>query len=343
MKRSTLVASVSASIYLCIAPPLLAAAPASAGTAPVKAAATAPAATDTVKGRSADASSAAGAVATTCLADLRAFEGQMRKDGYWRGGSDYGYGYPMLGYGYGNGMGAYPVHPPGLATAPATVAKAAPAATKTTATTPAPAEAVARASYSWRGRPGYEVRTLVASADILARHGQQQPCEEVLASARDTYTRYAAELRQGGMSMGQMPNWQQHEIATAQPVLGANASFRSDELVGTEVRNPKDVALGSVDDLVLSPQTGKIAYLVIGRGGIFGIDKKYVPVPWASFRVTAGHNLLVLDATKSSMDNAPKVDHHQFSTKGGFDAVSAKIDAYWKTQLSTKNTSTSGG
>ena len=45
-----------------------------------------------------------------------------------------------------------------------------------------------------------------------------------------------------------------------QPVSTSDTSFRSDELLGTDVRNPQNEALGSVDDLVMSPQTGKIAY-----------------------------------------------------------------------------------
>ncbi|AMN39726.1 PRC-barrel domain-containing protein [Rhodoplanes sp. Z2-YC6860] len=286
MKRSVLLSSVAACLCLGLAVPLLAAEPSATG-----------AANQPSPGAK---SAAATQPAEKCLSDLRAFNSQMEKDGYWLGGSGYSYGYPLGEPGYGYRMGDSPASTAGYHNA----------------------------------RPGYEVRILVASATILARNGQQQPCEDVLATTRDTYQRYVTEMHSGKVHTVDVPGWRKQQIAAAQPVTSQNTSFRSDQLLGTDVRDTHNEALGSVDDIVMSPQTGKIAYLVVSRGGIFGIGEKYVPVPWQSFKVTPNANLLVLDATKTAMDGAPQVKNDQFGPGGNFVQESQKVDAYWKTHLS---------
>lgn len=239
--------------------------------------------------------------ALQCLKDLSAFHDQMRKDGYWRGASGYGFGDPMYGYYYGGGMAASPMSG---ANAPGT------------------------AEYG-RARPGYDVRTLLAAAQILAQRGKQASCEELLVETRETYNRYAAELRSGKVPKYDSESFRQAQLATAQPVTGQDVSYSSDQLIGTEVLNPKGEALGSVDDMVHSPKTGQIAYLVIARGGLFGINEKYVPVPWTDFKATTGAKLLVLDTTKDVMTAAPQVKASRFTTNGDFDKQSQQVDAYW--------------
>jgi hypothetical protein len=83
--------------------------------------------------------------------------------------------------------------------------------------------------------------------------------------------------------------------------------------------------------------------MVVARGGIFGFDQTYVPVPWADFKITSNTNLLVLDATKAAMDAAPTVRRDHFTAKGQFDQQSQKVDAYWKTHMSDKGKSASSG
>lgn len=239
-----------------------------------------------------------------CLRDLSAFSNQMAKDGYWVGGSQYAYGYPAggLGYGwYGHTGGDKPQS----------------------------------AANAYRNaRPGYNVRVLMASATILARHGQEQSCEKLLGTTRELYKSYVIDQHSGRAALADPPEWQQRQFAAAKPVAGQNISFRSDELLGTEVRNLRNEPLGSVDDLVMSPQTGKIAYLVIGRGGVFGIGEKYITVPWEDFKATPNVSVLVLDITSSAMDAAPQVKNDQFKTAGHFDQESQKVDAYWNSTLS---------
>jgi sporulation protein YlmC with PRC-barrel domain len=285
MKHTRILGAVAVLSGLGIAPPLMA-----AETSP--AVAVAPAT---------GSHSLVGKPAQSCMSAVRSFTAEISKQGYWLGGSDYGYGYPMGGYGYGYDYGA--------------PAGGRPLGNHATA------------------RPGYEIRTLISSANILAKTGNKQACEEVLASARMLYTRYAADLRDSGMSWTDQPDWRQKQIAAAQPVTDKDVSVRYDQLLDAKVVNPGTETLGSVQDLVTDPQTGKIAYVIISRGGLFGIDASHTPVPWSDFKVTPTGGVLVLDTTKAVLAAAPQGRGDQFTKAGQFDLESQKVDAYWTAHI----------
>jgi sporulation protein YlmC with PRC-barrel domain len=234
--------------------------------------------------------------AEKCIADLDTFNRQMDKDGHWLSGSNY-----AAGYGYGYPMGDYPATVTGYHNA----------------------------------RPGHEVRVLIASATILAGQGLQQQCEEVLAAGQNIYKRYMADLQNAKAPMTDISNWRQQEIAAARPVTDNDAQFRADELIGTEVRDPQGKTLGKVADLVLAPLTGKLSYLVIARGGLFGIDEKYIPIPWSDFKITPTGIMLVLNTSESALETAPWGHEDQFNTPTTFDLHGKNVDTYWSTHLSS--------
>ena len=156
----------------------------------------------------------------------------------------------------------------------------------------------------------------------------------MLGSARDIFATDAAELRSGKAPRAGVSAWRRRQMASAVAVNVNDTAFRSDPLVGTGVVNPQDDDLGSIDDIVMSPQTGKVALLVIVRGGVFGIGKKHAPVPWADFKAAPGNKLFVLAATKATMDAAPQVKEDQNSQTGHFTAESLKVNAYGVANLS---------
>jgi sporulation protein YlmC with PRC-barrel domain len=244
--------------------------------------------------------------ASVCIKDLTAFSNAMQKGGYWLGESGDGYGYPMGGMGYG-----YPQ--PVAGHGPMTV------------------------QYD-QARPGYEIRVLLASAGILAQARQQQPCEQVLATAQSIYKRYAGKLHDRGLRPGDQSIWQRSEIAAAVPVTARDVPYRSDQLIDSDVRNANDNSLGSVHDLIMNPDTGKIAYVVLARGGVFGIGTSYVPVPWDDFKSAPRMHFLVLDSKGSVLAAAPKFRDSEFKAFADFDQKSKQVDAYWVTHLTDKGT-----
>ncbi len=79
---------------------------------------------------------------------------------------------------------------------------------------------------------------------------------------------------------------------------------KASSLLGMAVHTPDREKLGKVDDVVFDATSGRVAYVVVGSGGILGIDEKRVAVPLSAFTPSADSSTLVLNTTKDRLQMA---------------------------------------
>ena len=249
------------------------------------------------------------AAAENCRQDLQAFGLQMEEDGYW-----------LAGYRDAWGWRGYGVDPAAPAIDPA-----APVATPGAAAPAAPWGAV-----GWDVSPGYQIRVLYSAAHVLAVRGEDDACQAVLAELRGLYDGYVTQLAEAGIEPGQVTGWRQERIAAATPVEELPMTTSVDMVIGTEVRNLQDEYLGSIEDVVLEPETGGVAFVVVSHGGFLGIGTNYAVVPWERLSVTPAFDVFVLDVPAASFENAPGIDPNRLSEPGAFEQTRLQFEQFWE-------------
>ncbi len=94
------------------------------------------------------------------------------------------------------------------------------------------------------------------------------------------------------------------------PKVAAANTFRGSKLSGMLVKNSQSERLGVVEDLVFNVETGKISYVAVGVGGVFGVGEKLYAIPFSLFSFAHGQNemFFVLDMSKDKLKTAPAFD-----------------------------------
>lgn len=68
--------------------------------------------------------------------------------------------------------------------------------------------------------------------------------------------------------------------------------------------------LGSIVDLLLDLERGRIAYAVVASGGFMGMGERLVAVPWNALKPEARQ--FVLQGKPGSLDSGPIFEHEQW-------------------------------
>jgi sporulation protein YlmC with PRC-barrel domain len=92
--------------------------------------------------------------------------------------------------------------------------------------------------------------------------------------------------------------------------VGVDKSFRASKLTGLNVKNSEGETLGSVEDIVMDVESGKVAYVALSFGGVFGVGDKLFAVPFRQLKFMHGKDEMyfVLNVPKDRLKAAPGFD-----------------------------------
>jgi sporulation protein YlmC with PRC-barrel domain len=98
----------------------------------------------------------------------------------------------------------------------------------------------------------------------------------------------------------------QTKDTSTQAASSAKAGLPFSKLKGATVKSSDSQELGKLDDIVIDPQTGKVNFAIIGKGGALGVGEKRMPIPWQALHLDSAKQL-TLNVDKQKMQSAPTV------------------------------------
>ncbi|NTV70247.1 MAG: PRC-barrel domain containing protein [Azonexaceae bacterium] len=115
----------------------------------------------------------------------------------------------------------------------------------------------------------------------------------------------------------------QSDLTTSQP---ASRLLSASTLAADDVYNPKGEKLGSIKELMLNINSGKVCYAVLSFGGFLSLGEKLFAVPWSALTVDTDNQRFVMDTDEERLKTAP-----------GFDADNwpNMADATWEKNVNT--------
>lgn len=89
-------------------------------------------------------------------------------------------------------------------------------------------------------------------------------------------------------------------------------SLKASEVMGYTVKNAEGQELGEIEDLVIDPEHGRIAYAVLSFGGFLGMGDKLFAIPWDAMKPLPAQETIMFDVTKEKLENAPGFDKNNW-------------------------------
>lgn len=103
---------------------------------------------------------------------------------------------------------------------------------------------------------------------------------------------------------------------------------KASEVVGVNVKNKAGENLGTINEVVINKELGKISYLVLNFGGHLGFGNKFFAIPWKVFTYNEDQDCFILNVEKDRLKNAPGFDKDNWPNFTATE-ISTSIDKHY--------------
>lgn len=114
---------------------------------------------------------------------------------------------------------------------------------------------------------------------------------------------------------------------------GLNLAFRASDLEGLDVRNKAGEKIGSVHDLVIDVENGKVRYVAVSYGGFAGVGDKLFAIPLHQFKAMKDTEddvyFFSTNLTEEKMKNAPGFDEENWPAMASQTQWTKQVDEYY--------------
>src|SRR5258708_1934188 len=83
--------------------------------------------------------------------------------------------------------------------------------------------------------------------------------------------------------------------------------IRVGEILGSTIKDAQGQKAGTVKDLAVDLENGRVVEVVVAWGGVLGIDNKFAAVPPDDFTMGVDGKTIRLNLYKKTLDSAPAV------------------------------------
>jgi sporulation protein YlmC with PRC-barrel domain len=94
------------------------------------------------------------------------------------------------------------------------------------------------------------------------------------------------------------------------------STLSASTLIGDSVNNRAGENVGSLKDIMLDLEAGRIAYAVVSCGGFLGIGEKLFAVPWNALELDSTNHAIIFDIDRERLMQAPGFDKDNWPDMG---------------------------